>query len=394
MLTHLPRRSTSPLRSGRWQAEPGFGVYVHIPFCLHRCHYCDFNTYESRGELHSSYVEALIASIEQSPLPGRTASSVFIGGGTPTLLSAAQLAEILSAVRRRFGLEKDAEVTIEANPETVSEASFEALLQAGFNRFSLGVQSLVPKVLTGLGRTHSGERALAALAEARRAGAADINADLIYGSVWESDDDWRRSLEGVIDAGVEHVSAYALTIEEGTPLATLVTTGRVADVDPDVQADRYLAACSLLDSAGFERYEVSNWGRPGRASRHNVLYWSAGDYAAFGAGAHGHLDGTRWWNLRLPRDFISTVQSGAEPRSGSETLSPAERAGEALVLGLRLISGVELEAFGARFDRALTERGAQINALERLGLLERVDGWMRLTERATLVANEVSCRLL
>lgn len=386
--------TTTALRSERWQASPGFGVYVHIPFCLHRCHYCDFNTYESRGELHSSYVEALVASIEQSPLEGRTATSVFFGGGTPTLLTTAQLAAILGAVRRRFGLESDAEVTIEANPETVSEASFEGLLEEGFNRFSLGVQSLVPRVLTGLGRTHSGERALAAMAEARRAGSTDVNADLIYGSVWESDDDWRRSLEGVIDAGVEHVSAYALTIEEGTPLATLVTTGRVADVDPDVQADRHRVACSLLEVAGFERYEVSNWSRPGRASRHNVLYWSAGDYAAFGAGAHGHLAGTRWWNLRLPRDFIAAIESGAEPRSGSETLTPVERAGEALVLGLRLVSGVELAAFEARFNGALAGRGAEIDALEGLGLLEREDGWMRLTERGTLVANDVSCRLL
>ncbi|MDQ3217668.1 MAG: radical SAM family heme chaperone HemW [Actinomycetota bacterium] len=385
----------SGLRSGLWRASPGFGVYVHIPFCLHRCHYCDFNTYESHGELHSSYVEALVASIEQSPFESPQATSVFFGGGTPTLLSTAQLAEILSAVRRRFGLEADAEVTIEANPETVSETSFEGLLESGFNRFSLGVQSLVPKVLAGLGRTHSGERALAAVAEARRAGATDVNVDLIYGSVWESDDEWRRSLEGVIDAGVDHVSAYALTVEEGTPLATLVTTGRVPDVDPDVQAERHGIASSQLAASGFERYEVSNWCHPGRASSHNVLYWSQGDYAAFGAGAHGHLAGTRWWNVRLPREFIAAVESGAEPRFGSETLSPSERAGEALVLGLRLTSGVVLAAFEARFgDASLAERGAEIDKLEGLGLLERSDGWLRLTERGTLVANEVSCRLL
>jgi coproporphyrinogen III oxidase-like Fe-S oxidoreductase len=246
-----------------------------------------------------------------------------------------------------------------------------------------------------LGRNHSGERALVAVAEARRAGVTDVNADLIYGSVWETGEDWRRSLEGVIDAGVDHISAYALTIEEGTPLATLVATGRVPDVDSDVQAERYGTACSLLDAAGFERYEVSNWSRPGRASRHNVLYWSAGDYAAFGAGAHGHHAGTRWWNLRLPRDFIAAIGTGADPRSGSETLSPAARAGEALVLGLRLASGIEEAAFEARFDDApLAGRAAEIDTLEGLGLLERSDGWMRLSQRGTLVANEVSCRLL
>jgi putative oxygen-independent coproporphyrinogen III oxidase len=387
--------ATSCVRSGRWQAAPGFGVYVHIPFCRHRCHYCDFNTYESRGELHSSYVEALVASIERSPIESPRATSVFFGGGTPTLLTTAQLAEILNAVRRRFGLEAGAEVTIEANPETVSQASFEGLLEAGFNRFSIGVQSLVPTVLEGLGRTHSGPRALDAVAEARRAGAADINADLIYGSMWETEEDWHLSLEGVIDAEVDHVSAYALTVEEGTPLDTLVSRGRVPDVDPDVQAARHRAACRSLEGAGFERYEISNWSRPGAACRHNVLYWSAGDYAAFGAGAHGHLAGTRWWNLRLPRDFIAAIESGAEARSGSESLISSERAGEALVLGLRLASGIETIAFESRFGiGTVAERAIEIDALEELGLLERSGGWLRLTERGTLVANEVSCRLL
>jgi putative oxygen-independent coproporphyrinogen III oxidase len=382
-------------RSPVWRAKPGFGVYVHIPFCLHRCHYCDFNTYESRGELHSTYVDALLASIENSRHEWPRATSVFFGGGTPTLLSSVELARILNAVRARMGLAPGAEVTIEANPETVSEESFRALLEAGFNRFSVGVQSLRARVLRGLGRTHSAGRALAALAEARRAGVTDLNADLIYGSVWESEDDWRASLEGVIAAGVEHVSAYALTVEESTPLATLVATGRVADADPDVQAERHQTACSILATAGYERYEVSNWCLPERASVHNILYWSHGDYAAFGAGAHGHFGGTRWWNLRLPRDFIGAVGSGAEPCAGSETLTASERAGEALVLGLRLASGVELGAFEARFGpAAVASRAAAISELEQLGLLEQSGGWLRLTESGTLVGNEVSCRLL
>jgi putative oxygen-independent coproporphyrinogen III oxidase len=382
-------------RSAAWQATPGFGIYVHIPFCLHRCHYCDFNTYESRGELHRAYVDALVASIENSRSEWPRATSVFFGGGTPTLLSSAQLARILSSLRARIGLEPGAEITIEANPETVSQEFFGALLESGFNRFSLGVQSLRPKVLRGLGRTHSAERALTALAEARSAGVGDLNADLIYGSVWESEGDWRASLEGVIAAGVEHISAYALTVEESTPLATLVATGRLPDVDPDLQAERHRTACSLLESAGYERYEVSNWCRPGRASSHNVLYWSHGDYAAFGAGAHGHFRGTRWWNLKLPRAFIAAVEAGAEARAGEETLTVAERAGEALVLGLRLTSGIELDGFEVRFGpAALTARAAAIEELEGLGLLERRDGRLRLTERGTLVGNEVSCRLL
>jgi oxygen-independent coproporphyrinogen-3 oxidase len=260
---------------------------------------------------------------------------------------------------------------------------------------SIGVQSLVPHVLVGLGRTHSPDVALRAIAAARRAGFDDINADLIYGSQWESTEDWLHSLDGIITAGPDHVSAYALTIEAGTPLATLVSTGRVADIDPDIQAERHAIAIEVLGTAGLIRYEVSNWARPGRASRHNVLYWCAGDYLGFGAGAHGHFAGRRSWSVRLPREFIALVAAGESIEAGSEKLDEDARAGEALMLGLRLVSGIDLARFTARFGHAaLAARRPAIENLAARGLLDTESGRMRIPEEHTLVSNEVAAALL
>jgi oxygen-independent coproporphyrinogen-3 oxidase len=387
---------TAPItRFGNWTTDPGFGVYVHIPFCKHRCHYCDFNTYEGQDSLHGDYVDALVADIRRWAGPAEPATTIFFGGGTPTLLAPAQLGAVLAAIEDTCGIAPGAEITVEANPETVNESVFAGLLEAGFNRVSIGVQSLVPKVLLGLGRTHPPEIALAAIAAARRAGVGDINADLIYGSSWERPQDWVVSLEGVIDAGPDHVSAYALTVEEGTPLATLVATGRVPEVDPDVQAERHRIASDYLSAAGYERYEVSNWSKPGRASAHNVLYWCAGDYLGFGAGAHGHVGGERYWTTRLPRDFISAVDAGKTTRSGAESLTADARAGEALMLGLRLASGVNLVAFtDIHGAAAVTRRERAIAGLRTAGLLEVVDGRLRTTERGTLLGSEVGAALL
>jgi oxygen-independent coproporphyrinogen III oxidase len=383
------------LRSGRWLADPGFGIYVHIPFCLRRCHYCDFNTYEGHDALFEPYVDALVRAIERWPGATCDATSVFFGGGTPTLLEARLLERVLGAVRAGVGVADDAEVTIECNPETVNETVFESLLAAGFNRFSIGVQSLAPDVLRGLGRTHSGERALEALGAARRAGAEDLNADLIYGSWWEQAQDWVRSLDGVIAAQPDHVSAYALTVEEGTPLHTRVATGRMPDVDPDVQAERHAVADDYLSGAGYERYETSNWCRPGRASAHNLLYWSAGDYLGFGAGSHAHLSGRRSWALRLPRDFISAVEDGRSTEDGFEVLDDDRRGPEALMLGLRLTSGIDVEHFSARFGSAcLSDRASTVSDMVAAGLLEWEESSLKLSGRATMVANEVICRLL
>ncbi|MGH2694875.1 MAG: radical SAM family heme chaperone HemW [Actinomycetota bacterium] len=385
----------APERTGEWLEDPGFGVYVHIPFCLKRCDYCDFNTYEGQEHLHRDYVEALVRDIERIEGDVPAASSVFFGGGTPTLLPPASLAMILRAVAARVGVAPDAEITVEANPETVDEDAFESLLEAGFNRFSVGVQSLRPHVLRGLGRTHSAESALAALAAARRAGVEDLNADLIFGSPWERADDWLASLNGVVEAAPDHVSAYALTVEEHTPLHTLVATGRIPDVDPDVQAERYGVAEEVLEAGGYARYEISNWARAGHCSRHNLLYWSAGDYLGFGAGAHGHLGGRRYWNVRLPRSFVDEVAAGRPTEAGAERLGPDERVGEALMLGLRLSSGVDLAAFGRRFGTSgLSRRAATIAALEAEGLVETAGGRLRTAPRRLLVASEVARRLL
>ena len=386
---------TAGPRSGRWCEDPGFGVYVHIPFCLHRCHYCDFNAYAGQQNLHRPYLQALRRSIERWQGPVRPATSVFFGGGTPSLLPARELGRVLEAIRSLTGLAPDAEVTIEVNPETVDEAAFEALLEAGFGRFSVGVQSLSAPVLRALGRQHAPEVALGALSAARRAGVDDLNVDLIFGSPWESPEQWEASLEGVLAVRPEHLSTYALTVEDGTPLAALVAAGRVPETDPDVQADRWSYAAARLHDAGYERYEVSNHCLPGRASRHNVLYWSAGDYLAFGAGAHGHLAGRRWWNLRLPRKFVAAVSAGRTEEAGCESLSSDGRVGEALMLGLRLTGGVDLEGLARRFGgEGLEARQPVIADLIGRGLLERDGARLRLREHATLVANEALSALL
>ncbi|HET7482405.1 MAG TPA: radical SAM family heme chaperone HemW [Actinomycetota bacterium] len=382
-------------KTGEWLADPGFGVYVHIPFCRHRCNYCDFNTYEGLDALHGPYVDALVAEIRSWDGVRRPATSVFIGGGTPTLLAPRDLGRVLDAVDEVFGIAPGAEVTVEANPETVDRPRFEGLVAAGVNRVSVGMQSAVPHVLKALGRTHDPRAPLDAIDAARAAGIGEVNLDLIYGSPWETAEDWRQSLATVSAACPDHVSAYALTVEEGTPLHTLVATGRVPDVDPDTQAARFEVAQRELAEQGYHRYEVSNWSRPGRASDHNVLYWSAGNYVGFGAGAHSHIDGHRWWTTRLPRDYIDAVTAGASTVAGDESLDPEARAAEALVLGLRLASGVPVEDFANRFgDGCLEQRRARLDELEGLGLLDLADGRIRLTPAATLVGNEVAARLL
>ncbi len=386
---------TMPQRTGKWTADPGFGVYVHIPFCRHRCHYCDFNTYEGLDGLFVPYVDALVTEIGRHLGSDRPATSVFFGGGTPTLLPASELGRILRAIEDALGLAPGVEITVEANPETVDTATFEELLAAGFNRVSIGVQSTSERVLQALGRTHTSERALGAVEEAHAAGFADVNVDLIYGSQWETNDHWRQSLTDVISAGPEHVSAYALTVEEGTPLGTFVATGRIADVDPDVQAERHALAEELLGAAGYDRYEISNWSLPGHACRHNLLYWCAGDYLGFGAGAHGHRGGCRFWNVRLPRDLIARIDEGVSTVEGAEELDDDPRVGEALMLGLRLKSGIHEPSFVERFGRAAWDaRAATIEHLVRQGQLVRQDDYLALSPRATMVANDVCARLL
>ncbi len=390
-----PQKTTPTSRDGRWLADPGLGVYVHIPFCRHRCHYCDFNTYAKSDHLFAAYVDALLADIRRTAHRGRAATSVFFGGGTPTLLRPRQLQHILAAIRDGIGVDRDAEITIEGNPEGLDERAFEELLGAGFNRFSIGVQSLASHVLAALERTHSAETALRAAGAARRAGVTNLNLDLIYGSPWETERDWRDSVLGVIEAGPDHVSAYALTVESRTPLGAAVAQGRVPDVDPDIQADRHHVAEDLLGTAGYSRYEVSNWARPGHASRHNLLYWSAGNYWGFGAGAHGHDEGWRYWRIRRPAEFIATVRAGGDTVLDSEIVAGDARAAEALMLGLRLTQGINLTDWSMRFGpRAFDRRKSVIAELVDLGLLSFEEEYLRVTPQHTLMLGEVIARLL
>ena len=330
-----------------------FGVYVHVPFCLTRCGYCDFNTYTASelgsGASRESYAALATAEIRLAAqvLGGRTGpvQTVFFGGGTPTLLPPADLAAILHAIAAEFGLAPGAEVTSEANPETVDQRVLAELRAAGFTRISLGMQSAVPQVLAVLDRVHSPGRPQQCVAWARAAGFGQVSLDLIYGTPGESDADWQTSLQQALAAGPDHISAYSLIVEDGTRLAARIRRGELAAPDDDVLADRYLMADELLGQAGLSWYEVSNWAAvPQSRCRHNQLYWTGGDWWGIGPGAHSHAGGTRWWNVRHPSAYAQRVSAGLSPGQAREVLTDAERATERIMLATRLESGCPLSA--------------------------------------------------
>ena len=330
-----------------------FGVYVHVPFCLTRCGYCDFNTYTASelgsGASRESYAALATAEIRLAArvLGGRTGpvQTVFFGGGTPTLLPPADLAAILHAIEAEFGLAPGAEVTSEANPETVDQRVLAELRAAGFTRISLGMQSAVPQVLAVLDRVHSPGRPQQCVAWARAAGFGQVSLDLIYGTPGESDADWQTSLQQALAAGPDHISAYSLIVEDGTRLAARIRRGELAAPDDDVLADRYLMADELLGQAGLSWYEVSNWAAvPQSRCRHNQLYWTGGDWWGIGPGAHSHAGGTRWWNVRHPSAYAQRVSAGLSPGQAREVLTDAERATERIMLATRLESGCPLSA--------------------------------------------------
>jgi putative oxygen-independent coproporphyrinogen III oxidase len=368
----------------------GFGVYVHVPYCAHRCGYCDFNTYVDDTGAAASYADAAIAEIRlaarvlRQPPP---ADTVFFGGGTPTLLPPADLARILAAVRDELGLRPGAEVTTEANPETLTPQVLDALRASGFTRLSLGMQSAVPHVLTTLERRHTPGRAADAVRWARAAGFERLSLDLIYGTPGETDDDWRASLDAVLDADPGHVSAYALTVEPGTRLHASGAT-----VDGDVQASRYETADEALSQGGYGWYEISNWARGTEdRCRHNELYWRDGDWWGVGPGAHSHVGGVRWWNVRLPRDHSAALADDRSPAQARETLDDETRRVERVLLGIRLADGHPLADLG--------DAGAeQADALATEGLLDqaalRDQQRLVLTRRGRLLADAVVIRLL
>ena len=377
-----------------------FGVYVHVPFCAARCGYCDFNTYTASelagsGASPDGWLAAVRRELERAvaSVGPRAVDTVFVGGGTPSLLGADRLATVLDAVRQTFGLAPDAEVTTESNPESTSPEFFARLVEAGFTRVSLGMQSAAPHVLAVLDRRHTPGRAVAAAREARSAGIPHVNLDLIYATPGETDDDLRGSLDAVLAAGVDHVSAYALIVEDGTALARRVARGELPAPDDDVAAARYELIDSALSRAGFAWYEVSNWASSDAAAcRHNLGYWLDGDWWGLGPGAHSHLAGRRWWNVKHPARYAALLAAGGSPEAGAEELTEAERHTERVMLRLRLASGLPLALLDAD-GRSAAERAAADGLLELIGPAEEPDRAV-LTRRGRLLADRVVHALL
>lgn len=394
----MPEDGALPRQALDGAGQRPLGFYLHVPYCATRCGYCDFNTYTaselrgSGGALASrdNYADTLAEEIRlarkvlgDDPRPVET---VFIGGGTPTLLPAADLGRMLAAVRDEFGLAPGAEITTEANPESVDPRYLAELREAGFNRVSFGMQSARQHVLKILDRTHTPGRPEACVAEARSAGFDHVNLDLIYGTPGETDEDWRASLDAAVGAGPDHVSAYALIVEEGTQLARRIRRGEVPMTDDDVHADRYLIAEDTLSAAGFAWYEVSNWAtsEAGRC-RHNELYWRGADWWGAGPGAHSHVGGVRWWNVKHPGAYAQALAEGRSPGAGREVLPDEDRRVERVLLELRLVDGCPLALLRpaglAAAARALAD-----------GLLESgpyEDGRAVLTLRGRLLADAV-----
>lgn len=389
---------TDMTRGSDPDAGSTLGVYLHVPFCASRCGYCDFNTYTATelGESvrRDTFHEVLAAEVRYAADtlgdPRRPVDTVFVGGGTPTLLGAPALVSLLDVVREEFGLAPGAEVTTEANPDSVDERMLADLRAGGYTRISFGMQSTSSSVLRILDRTHTPGASLEAARAAARVGFEHLNLDLIYGTPGESDDDLRRSVEDAIAAGVDHVSAYSLIVEDGTPLARRVRRGELPAPDDDVAAARYGIVDRLLTEAGMAWYEVSNWARPGGECRHNLGYWHDDDWWGIGPGAHSHRAGERWWNVKHPRTYADRLAAGQSPAEDREVLTADQRSMERVMLGMRLAEGLAL----AELDDQGRARAA-IEAQE--GLLDEealVSGRLVLTDAGRLLADAVIRRLV
>ncbi|ABM14636.1 MULTISPECIES: radical SAM family heme chaperone HemW [Mycolicibacterium] len=381
------------LAAGRRRPSQPFGIYVHVPFCAVRCGYCDFNTYTPAelgganpdGWLSALRTELRLAAAHLGEPPD--VQTVFVGGGTPSLLGAAGLTAVLDAIREDFTLAPGAEVTTESNPESTSPRFFDGLRRAGYTRVSLGMQSTAPHVLAALDRVHSPGRALDAAREAREAGFDHVNLDLIYGTPGETDDDLVRSASSAVEAGVDHVSAYALIVEDGTALARRVRRGEMPAPDDDVLARRYELLDRRLADAGFDWYEVSNWSRPGGQCRHNIGYWDGGEWWGAGPGAHGYVDSVRWWNVKHPNAYAAASDKGELPVADFEALDEPTAHIEDVMLRVRLRTGLPAAALSAperrRAERAVAD-----------GLLRTDGDALVLTDRGRLLADAVVRDLL
>jgi oxygen-independent coproporphyrinogen III oxidase len=377
---------------------PPFALYVHVPWCRHVCPYCDFNVHATSSPPEAADVPALVTElathVADPAWAGRPAATVYLGGGTPSLLSPAAIATLLDAVRARCGLVDGAEVTLEANPGTLDRARLDGYRAAGVTRLSLGTQSFRAGVLRTLGRDHAPGDTATAVADARAAGFADVSVDLIYAVPGQTLDAWTADLDAAVALAPEHVSTYSLTYEEGTPFHRWRATGRVTAVDDDVESAMADAAAERLADAGFARYEISSWARPGHASRHNTSYWDGTDFLGLGAGAHSYcatpFPGRRWTNVRHPEHWRTAVETHGTAVAGVEPLSVDVARGELVFTGLRRIAGVDLAAFAARFGVALDAAFPHVAGLERDGLVERAGGRLRLTPRGLRFADTVS----
>ncbi|TFC96702.1 MULTISPECIES: radical SAM family heme chaperone HemW [Cryobacterium] len=380
--------------------ERDFGVYLHVPFCRVRCGYCDFNTYtatELRGASQHDYAGQAISEVEAagrilslSGVPPRKVATVFCGGGTPTLLPAGDLVRMLHAVRSTWGLVPGAEVTTEANPDSVDAAYLGRLAESGFTRVSFGMQSAVPSVLATLERTHDPERVPLVVQWAREAG-LDVSLDLIYGTPGETLADWRTSLEHAIRQAPTHISAYSLIVEEGTKLARQIKRGELAPVDDDVQAEFYELADDLLSQAGYGWYEVSNWATDDvHRSRHNLAYWRSQDWWGVGPGAHSHIGGVRWWNVKHPSAYGDRIRDGISPAAGRETLDAATQEVERVLLLTRIREGIPVDSLSPLGRREV----AGLIADELIDARAALSGSIELTRRGRLLADAVVRRLL
>jgi oxygen-independent coproporphyrinogen-3 oxidase len=374
------------------------GIYVHVPFCTTRCGYCDFNTYTAAelgtepGASRAGYIDAAIQELAfAARVLGAEApvvSTIFVGGGTPTVLPPDDLGRLVAAVRDHFGLAEDAEVTTESNPESIDSAGLVRLRELGFNRISFGMQSAVPHVLATLDRTHSTGRPLQAVAEAKAAGFINSSLDLIYGTPGESAADWAESLDEALSVAPEHISAYALIVEEGTRLAARIRRGELPPPDDDDLADKYLIADERLTAAGHTAYEVSNWSTSAATRcRHNLGYWRSHHWWGVGPGAHSHIGGVRWWNVKHPAAYASKLAAGVSPAQAREVLSPADRRVERILLELRLADGLPTSVLSPGERDRLPDLLAR-----RLAVVE--DQMLILTRDGRLLADGVIRNLL